>query len=71
MHFDKLRYENGKPVKTSVSYPDLDYVRRLLQREFMGNDQAWAFEERKYENGKIGFSLKDTGNKIIIQIKQA
>lgn len=69
MKLEKISYQKGKKVKELFdgNYSD-EYLK--LNIMFLRMPNAWAFEERKFANGKTAISIKDKGNKIITQIKQ-
>lgn len=69
MTFIRKRYVNGQPVTDTVEYANLSEARSPLEFLFHTDDSVWAIEERRFENGAVGFSIKDKWNKIILQIK--
>lgn len=69
MKFEKLVYKNGCKLKTIVEYSDFKAAFDEMDGKFQIDDNVYAFEQKQFENGKMGLSLKDKSNKIIIQLK--
>lgn len=67
--FNKLDRLNGHEIKEGVQIADVQTAEKLVNDLFDKTANAWAFEKRLYGNGVIAFSLKDSGNKIIYQLK--
>lgn len=68
--FERKHYDaTGTQLTDTQTFPSIDYAREFMNNLFQLNDEVAKLEETEFDNGKIGISVKDRGNKIIYQLK--
>lgn len=69
MIFQKITYAGLNKQVEIVEFDSLQYVKDMLHQIFMTDPDVARYEELKMENGKTSVSLRDKGNRLIIQYK--
>ncbi len=69
MKFEKITWDGLHKNIEDVEFKSLDFVKQRLNERFMMENDVVRYEEMKMQNGKTSISLRDKGNKLIIQIK--
>lgn len=69
MTFEKITWDGLHKISTDVEFDSLESVKQMLNERFTTEDNVVRYEEMKMQNGKESVSIKDQGNKIIVQYK--
>lgn len=60
---------NGKEIADEVSLADFNAAKNMVSELFDKHDHAFAFEERRFENGVRAVAIRDKSHKILYQLK--
>lgn len=69
MKFEKITYTGLIKQVEQAELNSLEDVKSMLNDRFINDPDVARYEELKMENGKTAISLKDRGNKLIVQYK--
>lgn len=69
MNFLKMYYTAGLQAFTEVEFESFEAAVKEMEAQFYEDPDIKSIEQRKFENGSQSISLKNIGNKIVVQLK--
>lgn len=62
-------FASGRELYTKVEFESFEAAVKEMEAQFYEDPDIKSIEQRKFENGSQSISLKNIGNKIVVQLK--
>ncbi len=69
MKFFKIHFDHGVKQYSNVEFETFEAAVKEMEAQFYEDPDIKIIEQRKFENGGQSISLKNRGNKIVVQLQ--